>query len=121
MSPERNRDREGSVIRVEGRGAGTALTSVRPPATSESRSRGWRRRALLAVLIALVVAVVTLVVVRPRSEQLHVTAYHGPLPHFTITRTYHVTYRVTAPHGPSSTQELFVRRPFESVEEQSRD
>jgi hypothetical protein len=110
------------VVRDEGRVAGTALTEVRPPAHDTApRAARSRVRMLLVVVVALACVAAVVAISTHRSDKIEVTSFHGPLPRFTVARTYHVTYRVTASSGPASTQQLFVRRPFESFEEQIRN
>lgn len=100
------------MVRDEGSVAGTALTGVRPPVVNEHRARGVRRRVLPALVLAVAVAVSVVALVSSRSDGQRFTAYHGPLPHFSVPSGYHITYAITG----GSSEDLFVRRPFESYD-----
>jgi hypothetical protein len=105
------------VVRVEGRVANTTLTGVHSPITKEHRSRrGVRLRASLALAAVIAVIAIIVAIVSSGSSEPRIVAYHGALPHFAVPHTYHITYAVTQGRI-RSTQEMFVRRPFDSYEE----
>lgn len=88
---------------------------MRTAAVRRRRPPAWL--GLLAVPVVLVAAVLPL----RGAPRVHVTAYHGALPRFTTPAAYHISYAVTPAHGRGYTEELFVRRPFDSVDTYVRD
>jgi hypothetical protein len=69
-------------------------------------------------LLALLPVIVLAAVLPLRSRTgVRVEPYGGPLPRLSVPVAYHITYAVTVPHARGYREELFVRRPFESVDE----
>ena len=95
----------------EERGARARPAAPRP-------ARRWRRRGPLVVLSsALTVAAGSALVLSRSGSGGAAPASAGPVPHFGVASGYHILYRVTAPGQAPSSEQLWVRRPFESVDE----
>jgi len=79
----------------------------RTPARSRSRRlRSWRTAVAAFAVLAAAGAAVGVGVGRSTSPALAA---------FSVPTSYHVTYAVTAPNVATSTEQLWVRRPFDSV------
>ena len=91
---------------------------ARPPAAGRPAPRRKGGRAAVAVLAVAVGAAAASVVVLTRSGGGGPGApASGPIPHFGVASGYHVLYRVTAPGQAAGSEQVWVRRPFESVDE----
>lgn len=88
-----------------------------PPASRRRRRAPWL--AGLAALAAGVTALVSFLVASggAASDGSRPAGAAGPPPTFSVPSGYHVVYRVTAPGQTPSTEQLWVRRPFETVDE----
>src|SRR5437899_9375214 len=82
----------------------------RPP----HRPRGRRGRRIFAVVAGLSV-VAALLVIRPWADDQLRNAFF--LPASSVPTGYHVVYAEGVPGAAKSTEELWVRRPFESVDQ----
>jgi hypothetical protein len=102
----------------EGRGA-----RARPPAGGGPARRGRGRRGPVAVLSVAVAAAAASVLVLTRSgpgapaPPAAAVLQSGPIPKFGIAPGYHILYTVTTPGLAPSSEQIWVRRPFESVDE----
>ena len=105
------------MIGVNGEVAGTALTSVRPPAVAK-KNRVGRRRWPWALLAVAVIAAGVLTARSFGTSAVVLTPYHSAPPHLSVPSGYHITYRIRTPGSPTSTQEVWVRRPFEDAQVQ---
>jgi hypothetical protein len=87
--------------------------SAHVPAASSRRMTLIVASALVLVL-GLVASIV--VIAKGRTEPLKISAYHGALPKMTPGDAYSVTYDVKPDRADRYSEELSVRRPFESVD-----
>jgi hypothetical protein len=94
-----------------GQAAPVTAASVTAPSRRPSLPRprrSVRTTAIVGVACALAVAV-TLVLTLPGSSEPKAERFASP-------SSYHVTYAITTPHSGESTEQLWVRRPFDSVD-----
>ena len=104
---------------------GRALLEAKPPPVDPGRGRPSRRpRRLLLRRLVLATAIVGLVGVLGVAAAYVTLLRGGSVPHveaFAQPSSYHVTYVITTPHSGTSsnsesTEQLWVRRPFDSVD-----
>jgi len=77
-----------------------------------------RRWLLLLIVLPLVAIGALLPTLWPKAGPITITPDSGPAPRFSVPSGYHITYTITTPNSSGYTQELFVRRPFESFEQE---
>jgi hypothetical protein len=89
----------------------------RPPGSApRARSRGPVPAPLLILSIVVALAAGSAVVLT-RSGGGAGAAAAGPIPRFGVVSGYHIVYRTTVPGQAPGTEQVWVRRPFGSVDE----